>query len=285
MEGRRSVMGHRITRAASHLPVDEVKERMNTEARPWVRQHWWIIYNALVARRFADEIALHTGVSATTVHRVISTYNRVGPAAIKTPGKGGRRHEYLTLEDEQQFLAPFFARAEEGLIATTAEIWRAFETRVGHEVNDSTMYRLLHRHGWRKVMPRPRHPKSDLETKERFKKTDPSLVEAAVATKEAGDERPVLILAQDEGCFGRISQVKRAWAPPGMRPHVPVQVVREYVYVYAAVAPSLSVDSMALLRHTLSYGLSPLRKSVAKRAAHHKNQSAKSVPNETRSAK
>ena len=106
-----------------------------------------------------------------------------------------------------------------------------------------------------------------------------------MSTQEAGDERPVLILAQDEGCFGRISEVKRAWAPPGMRPSVPVQVVREYVYVYAAVAPSLSVDSMALLRHTLSYGLSPLRKSVAKRAAHHKNQSAKSVPNETRSAK
>ncbi len=63
-------------------------------------------------------------------------------------------------------------------------------------------------------------------------------MEAAVATKEAGDERPVLILAQDEGCFGRISQVKRAWAPPGMRPHVPVQVIREYMYVYAAVAPA-----------------------------------------------
>jgi transposase len=59
-----------------------------------------------------------------------------------------------------------------------------------------------------------------------------------VSTQEAGDERPVLILAQDEGCFGRISEVKRAWAPPGMRPSVPVQVVREYVYVYAAVAPA-----------------------------------------------
>jgi DDE superfamily endonuclease len=46
------------------------------------------------------------------------------------------------------------------------------------------------------------------------------------------------MLAQDEGCFGRISQVKRAWAPPGMRPHVPVQVIREYMYVYAAVAPA-----------------------------------------------
>ncbi len=62
-------------------------------------------------------------------------------------------------------------------------------------------------------------------------------MEAAVATKEADDECPVLILAQDEGCFGRISQVKRTWAPPGVRPHVSVQVVREYVYVYAAVAP------------------------------------------------
>ena len=55
-------MGHRITRAASHLSVDEVKERMKTERRAWVRQHWWIIYNALVAPRKADEIALHTGV-------------------------------------------------------------------------------------------------------------------------------------------------------------------------------------------------------------------------------
>ena len=60
-------MGHRITRAASHLSVDEVKNRMNTETRPWVRRAWWIVYNALVAPGKAEEIALHTGVSATTV--------------------------------------------------------------------------------------------------------------------------------------------------------------------------------------------------------------------------
>jgi hypothetical protein len=93
------------------------------------------------------------------------------PAAVETPGKGGRRHEYLTLEEEKQFLAAFFAQAEEGLIATTAEIWRAFETRVGHPVDDSTIYRLLDRHGWRKLMPRPRHPKADPQAKEQFKKT------------------------------------------------------------------------------------------------------------------
>lgn len=37
-------------------------------------------------------------------------------------------------------------------------------------------------------------------------------VQAAVATREAHDERPVLIMAQDEGRFGRLSRPKRCWA-------------------------------------------------------------------------
>ncbi len=166
-------MGHRITRAAFHLSVDDVKTRMHTEERPWVRLHWWIIYHALVAPCKAEEIALHTGVSTPTVHRVISAYNRLGPAALETPGKGGRRHEYLTLAEEQAFLAPFFAQAEQGEIATVREIQRTFEARVGHPVEQSTIYRLLHRHGWRKLMPRPRHPRADEQVQEQFKKTFP----------------------------------------------------------------------------------------------------------------
>jgi len=46
-------------------------------------------------------------------------------------------------------------------------------------------------------------------------------------------------MAQDEGRFGRISRPRRCWAPPGIRPHVPAQVIREAVSVYAAVAPAL----------------------------------------------
>src|SRR5437773_5446048 len=45
-------------------------------------------------------------------------------------------------------------------------------------------------------------------------------------------------MAEDEGCFGRVSIPRRAWAPPGVRPRSPRQVVREYIYVYAAVAPA-----------------------------------------------
>ena len=159
-----------ITRAASHLSVDEIKDRMKTEKRAWVRQHWWIIYNALVAPRKADEIALHTGVSPTTVHRIIARYNRLGPTAIEQSTKGGRHHEYLTLEQERAFLQPFFARAERGEVATAEQIHQALEAEVQHKVHSDTIYRLLHRHGWRKLAPRARHPKANQEEQDAFQK-------------------------------------------------------------------------------------------------------------------
>jgi transposase len=74
---------------------------MKMDSRSWVRERWGIIYHALIAPRKAEEIARDTGVSLTTVRRVISTYNRLGLAALETPGKGGRRHEYMSVEQER----------------------------------------------------------------------------------------------------------------------------------------------------------------------------------------
>lgn len=56
-------------------------------------------------------------------------------------------------------------------------------------------------------------------------------------------------MAQDEGRFGRISAPKRAWAPPGMRPKAPRQVIREFSYVYAAVAPEQGLMTSLILPH------------------------------------
>ena len=164
-------MGSRVTRAAAHLPAEEVKRRMTHDPRFWCRQRWLIIYQALIAPRKAEEIATHTGASLTTVRRVISTYNRFGVAAVETPGTGGRRHEYLTLEQERAFLQPFFDRAAKGEIATVADIQRAFEAAIQHPVHQSSIYRLLHRHAWRKLAPRSFHPKANPEDQATFKKT------------------------------------------------------------------------------------------------------------------
>jgi transposase len=104
------------------------------------------------------------------VHRVIARYNRLGPAAIEQSAKGGRHHDYLTLEQEQAFLQPFFARAERGEIATVEQIQQAFEAEVQHAVHVNTIYRLLHRHGWRKLAPRARHPKANQQEQAAFQK-------------------------------------------------------------------------------------------------------------------
>jgi len=211
---------------------------MKREPRAWVRQHWWIIYNAAVDPRPAREIAKHTAVSVPTVHRVIANYNRLGTVAVETPGSGGRRHAHLTVEQERAFLAPFFECAERGELATARHIQHALEAQVHQPVHLNAIYRLLARHRWRKLVPRPRHPKADPQEQAAFLKNFPTIVQAAVATRDPADQRPILQMAQDEGRFGRISVLKRAWAPPGIRPHSAQQMVREFLYVYAAVAPS-----------------------------------------------
>ena len=46
-----------------------------------------------------------------------------------------------------------------------------------------------------------------------------------------------MIVFEDEGRFGRISNLSACWSPKGSRPLVPRQVVRESMHAFAAVAP------------------------------------------------
>jgi len=55
------------------------------------------------------------------------------------------------------------------------------------------------------------------------------------AAEEAG--RPVRLMFQDEARFGRRQDPRRCWAPPGVRPRVASQFIREFTYAYAAVSP------------------------------------------------
>ncbi len=121
----------------------------------------------------AAEIAQLLGWSVATVHVMHSRWAKQGEAIFNVRGRGGRHHEYLTAAQEQELLAPFAQRAEAGGMLTVAEIQRAYRQRTGRDVARSTVYRLLERHGWRKVAPRPRHPKVDVAAQAAFKKTAP----------------------------------------------------------------------------------------------------------------
>jgi len=163
----------KVTKAAPHLSEQEVLKKIKATVGFWRVQKWLVIWNGLVAPRAAGEIALHTGLAEQTVHKLISQYNRLGPEVVEGPGKGGRRRSYLSLEQESAFLEPFKQKALTGQIATAGEIKDALEKHLGHNVHKSTVYRLLKRHGWRKVAPRPFHIEAKKEEQEAFKKNFP----------------------------------------------------------------------------------------------------------------
>lgn len=119
----------------------------------------------------AAEIARLLGWSTATVHVIHSRWAKEGDAIFDLKAKGGRRNQYLAVEEEAAFLQPFLAKAEMGGILNIHEIKAAFEARVGRSVAKTTIYRLLERWNWRKIAPRPRHPKADPAAQAAFKKT------------------------------------------------------------------------------------------------------------------
>jgi transposase len=179
----------------------------------------------------AREIAVRAGVGKGTVHNLISDYNRFGPEVMERTGRGGRRNAHLTLEEEAEFIAPFAAMAEKGQIVRGAQMGRVLEERLGYRLHHSIIYRLLDHHEWRKVVPRPFDPNSRQEIQEEFKKKLPEKIAEVWADRDPQDTRPAAHVPQNEGRFGRISEPRRCWAPKGMRPRVPRQIVREYLDV------------------------------------------------------
>jgi transposase len=163
----------KVIRVKAHLTLEEIDERLKHLHDFWRIRRWMIIRHAMVNPAPAKDIAVRLGLSVFTVRDLIEAYNRHGPAALETPGKGQRQHAYLSIEEERTFLSPFLADSQAGHIAIARLIKKAFEDYIGHPVATSTIYRLLHRHHWRKVVPRPKNPRSSKEAQEAFKKTFP----------------------------------------------------------------------------------------------------------------
>ncbi len=67
---------------AGHLSVDEIRMKMRMSTGFLKFQKWMVIYNLLVDPRPLAEIARHTGLSESSVYRIIAEYNNGGPDSI-----------------------------------------------------------------------------------------------------------------------------------------------------------------------------------------------------------
>ena len=119
----------------------------------------------------SKQIAEITDCSEGLVKKVISDYGREGLDSILR-GTFGGHHRNLSYVEEEALLEPFLRGAEKGQILIVSDIHKAYEEAVGRTVPASTVYRVLDRHNWRKVMPRPRHPKANPEVQEAYKKNN-----------------------------------------------------------------------------------------------------------------
>src|SRR5262252_1003652 len=82
-----------------------------------------------------------------------------------------QRERIQMVAEEKAFLARFATAAGAGEMLNIHDVKAAYEQEIGHQTSDSTIYNLLHRHDWRKLMPRPFHPQRNLKAQNAFKKT------------------------------------------------------------------------------------------------------------------
>jgi transposase len=116
----------RVTSVKPHLSGYEISERLKlTTGR--AHRRWLVIMNAFVDPRTANQIALHTGVSVSTVHNVVSSYNRYGLEAVDGSKESKRRRCYLSKTEEAEFLATFLEQAGAGQICVAGRIKQALE--------------------------------------------------------------------------------------------------------------------------------------------------------------
>ena len=108
------------------------------------------------------EIAEVTGMRKNSISQLCRRYREQGLEEFMRNKATSHRHA-LTQEREKEILSRFEAAAEAGHEITVREIKAAFDEERGKDTGRGYIYTVLKRHGWRKVMPRSRHPKGASE--------------------------------------------------------------------------------------------------------------------------
>lgn len=103
------------------------------------------------------EIGEKLGYARQRVSQLCAEFKKAGLDEYARHKYGGN-HQSLTEEEEKKILNGFKDRAEKGEVVTVQSIKAAFDEKRGKDTGRGYIYMLLNRHGWRKVMPRSKHP-------------------------------------------------------------------------------------------------------------------------------
>ena len=151
--------------------IEELKRVMlNTTNKDEYRRLQCIYLADAKPNMTLKEIAEITFYSERMLNYIYSVFRKLGLESIKD-NRGGRFRENMKLEDESKLLNRFEEQSVSGKLICATLVKSEYEKEVGRKVNKSVIYRLLSRHGYRKIVPYKRHPKSNKEEQSAFKKT------------------------------------------------------------------------------------------------------------------
>ena len=122
-----------------------------------------------------EETANLLGVGTASVNRMQARIHIGRTPSSRMRNWGGRRKSLLTAQEEIEFLKPWAEQAQEAGLLVLSPIRAALARRVGHPVKASVVWRLLARHGWRKVAPDTKHPKKDPKVMKAWKNNSQKL--------------------------------------------------------------------------------------------------------------
>jgi len=113
--------------------------------------------------RSREEVAALSGFHKAHISTLVGRYMKEGIESVATERRKGGQHRNLSDEQESELLRGFTEQGEKGQVVTAGEIRAKYEALVGRKIGNGTIYRMLKRNGWRKVMPRGQHPKAASE--------------------------------------------------------------------------------------------------------------------------
>lgn len=118
----------------------------------------------------SSAVAKAVGTTKGMVYQWAHRYKKLGIDGLINKPRGGRTWAFMTLEEEKKLLERMTNDASKGLVVISKVVKEAAEQQLGKSVSPDYAEDLLNRHDWRKVVPRPKHPKSSTEEQEAFKK-------------------------------------------------------------------------------------------------------------------
>ena len=157
-----------------YLTNEELNKILNNQKDIKSFKDWQIIHAVQInPGKEAEEISSILGVTKRKVYDVIERYNRIGKNWKAVRKWGGRRksNAYMTIEEEKELFLEITERALSGKIITYHDIKEEIKKRIKNEFSDDYVWVLFKRHGWSKKAPRSKHPLSNTEEQEEFKKT------------------------------------------------------------------------------------------------------------------